>query len=311
MLTLRGKRYGVLPGVRVSRKRYGTCPRISCVACIWPSNSCWQRRCGCRSAPRAGTPARAAAPPAGPRAAAEAAVGDAGPAEAALTREAVDRWLDPEGRLREHRACRTGRSGPCPTTTACGPPTPARRPKPRTAGRCTASPGGRRPSPSAARRSSCSTGTASAPSSRPRWATSSAGAAGGQRLRPAPVRRPGAGAGPGGLRRRRPARHPLRPAPARVLGGPRGRPRPGRSERTDIGSRALFLRRGAGAPVAEPCGEGGAPRAVGTRKLVYGSDIPVVCATYQIRRVLLAPIPEEDQRRILGGTRSALLATRR
>ena len=82
-------------------------------------------------------------------------------------------------------------------------------------------------------------------------------------------------------------------------------------ERTVFGSRAFFLRRGAGAPVAEPCGEGGAPRAVGTRKLVYGSDIPVVCATYQIGRVLLAPIPEEDQRRILGGTRSALLATRR
>jgi predicted TIM-barrel fold metal-dependent hydrolase len=51
-------------------------------------------------------------------------------------------------------------------------------------------------------------------------------------------------------------------------------------------------------------------RAAGARKLVYGSDMPVVCATYQIGRVLLAPIPEDDKRRILGGTLAALLATR-
>ena len=51
-------------------------------------------------------------------------------------------------------------------------------------------------------------------------------------------------------------------------------------------------------------------RAAGARKLVYGSDMPVVCATYQIGRVLLAPIPEDDKRCILGGTLAALLATR-
>jgi predicted TIM-barrel fold metal-dependent hydrolase len=52
-------------------------------------------------------------------------------------------------------------------------------------------------------------------------------------------------------------------------------------------------------------------RAVGTGKLVYGSDMPVVCATHQIGRVLLAPISDDDKRRILGGTIAALLATRR
>jgi predicted TIM-barrel fold metal-dependent hydrolase len=49
----------------------------------------------------------------------------------------------------------------------------------------------------------------------------------------------------------------------------------------------------------------------GAAKLVYGSDMPIVCASYQIGRVLLAPIPDEDKRRILGGTMTALLATRR
>ena len=52
-------------------------------------------------------------------------------------------------------------------------------------------------------------------------------------------------------------------------------------------------------------------RAVGAHRLVYGSDMPVVCATYQIGRILLAPIPDDDKRRILGGTMATLLATRR
>ena len=111
-------------------------------------------------------------------AAAESAVGDAAAAAAALTREAVDRWLDPEGRLREHRGVlhgplrslpdddrlRAAYAGPAPETADGRAVCRAPRRAP--------------PSPSAARRSSCSTGTASAPSSRPRWATSSAGAAG-------------------------------------------------------------------------------------------------------------------------------------
>jgi predicted TIM-barrel fold metal-dependent hydrolase len=52
-------------------------------------------------------------------------------------------------------------------------------------------------------------------------------------------------------------------------------------------------------------------RAVGAHRLVYGSDMPVVCASYQIGRVLLASISEDEKRRILGGTMAALLATRR
>jgi uncharacterized protein len=49
----------------------------------------------------------------------------------------------------------------------------------------------------------------------------------------------------------------------------------------------------------------------GPDKLLYGSDMPWMCATYQIGRVLLAPIPEGEKRRILGGTMAALLGTRR
>jgi predicted TIM-barrel fold metal-dependent hydrolase len=48
---------------------------------------------------------------------------------------------------------------------------------------------------------------------------------------------------------------------------------------------------------------------VGPAKLLYGSDMPWMCASYQIGRVLLAPIAEESKRRILGGTLSALLST--
>lgn len=49
---------------------------------------------------------------------------------------------------------------------------------------------------------------------------------------------------------------------------------------------------------------------VGAGKLLYGSDMPWMCASYQIGRVLLAPIPDEAKRLVLGGTLSALLATR-
>lgn len=50
---------------------------------------------------------------------------------------------------------------------------------------------------------------------------------------------------------------------------------------------------------------------VGAHKLHYGSDIPWMCFTHQIGRVLLAPISEADKRAILGGNLAALLATRR
>jgi hypothetical protein len=50
---------------------------------------------------------------------------------------------------------------------------------------------------------------------------------------------------------------------------------------------------------------------VGPGKLLYGSDMPWMCASYQIGRVLLAPIAEEAKALILGGTLSVLLATRR
>ena len=51
--------------------------------------------------------------------------------------------------------------------------------------------------------------------------------------------------------------------------------------------------------------------AAGAGKHVFGSDMPWMCQSHQIGRVLLAPLPEEDKRRILGGTMAALLATRR
>lgn len=49
----------------------------------------------------------------------------------------------------------------------------------------------------------------------------------------------------------------------------------------------------------------------GAAKLHYGSDFPWMCPTHQIGRVLLAPIAEEDKRRILGSNLATLLATRR
>jgi predicted TIM-barrel fold metal-dependent hydrolase len=51
-------------------------------------------------------------------------------------------------------------------------------------------------------------------------------------------------------------------------------------------------------------------RCAGAANLVYGSDMPVVCSSYQIGRVLLAPVPDDEKRRILGGTMASLLATR-
>jgi uncharacterized protein len=50
---------------------------------------------------------------------------------------------------------------------------------------------------------------------------------------------------------------------------------------------------------------------VGAAKLHYGSDFPWMCPTHQIGRVLLAPIAEEDKRRILGSNLAVLLGTRR
>lgn len=51
--------------------------------------------------------------------------------------------------------------------------------------------------------------------------------------------------------------------------------------------------------------------AVGAGKLLYGSDMPFMCDTHQIGRVLMASISDEDKRRILGTNMAALLATRR
>lgn len=55
----------------------------------------------------------------------------------------------------------------------------------------------------------------------------------------------------------------------------------------------------------------GVVQRVGAGKLLYGSDVPWMCFTHQIGRVLLAPIPEEDKRRILGSNLAVLLNTRR
>lgn len=52
-------------------------------------------------------------------------------------------------------------------------------------------------------------------------------------------------------------------------------------------------------------------QAVGAGKLLYGSDAPWMCFSHQIGRVLLAPISQDDKRRILGTNMAALLVTRR
>ena len=51
--------------------------------------------------------------------------------------------------------------------------------------------------------------------------------------------------------------------------------------------------------------------AVGAGKLVYGSDMPWMCASHQVGRVLYAPISAEDRRLVFGGTMARLLGTRR
>ncbi|HVC34009.1 MAG TPA: amidohydrolase family protein [Chloroflexota bacterium] len=48
-------------------------------------------------------------------------------------------------------------------------------------------------------------------------------------------------------------------------------------------------------------------RVVGAGKVLYGSDTPWMCFTHQIGRVLLAPISEDDKRRILGQNLATLL----
>ena len=52
-------------------------------------------------------------------------------------------------------------------------------------------------------------------------------------------------------------------------------------------------------------------RSVGAGKLVYGSDMPWMCASHQVGRVLYAPMPADDKALILGGNMTRLLATRR
>ena len=49
-------------------------------------------------------------------------------------------------------------------------------------------------------------------------------------------------------------------------------------------------------------------QAVGAAKVVFGSDTPWMCASYQIGRVALAPIPDASKRLILGETMARLLA---
>jgi uncharacterized protein len=51
--------------------------------------------------------------------------------------------------------------------------------------------------------------------------------------------------------------------------------------------------------------------AVGAGKLVYGSDMPWMCASHQVGRVLYAPLLAEEKRLIFGGTMARLLGTRR
>ena len=51
-------------------------------------------------------------------------------------------------------------------------------------------------------------------------------------------------------------------------------------------------------------------RAVGAGKLLYGSDMPWMCASHQVGRVLYASLSAEEQRLILGGSMARLLSTR-
>ena len=51
-------------------------------------------------------------------------------------------------------------------------------------------------------------------------------------------------------------------------------------------------------------------RLAGANKILYGSDMPWTCATYQLGRVLLAPITDAQKRRILGENLAALFKTK-
>jgi predicted TIM-barrel fold metal-dependent hydrolase len=51
-------------------------------------------------------------------------------------------------------------------------------------------------------------------------------------------------------------------------------------------------------------------RAVGAGKVLFGSDMPWMCASYQVGRVEMAPIAAEEKRLILGATMARLLSTR-
>ncbi len=52
-------------------------------------------------------------------------------------------------------------------------------------------------------------------------------------------------------------------------------------------------------------------RLAGAGKILYGSDMPWTCATYQLGRVLLSPITDAEKRRILGENLAGLFRTKR
>ena len=51
-------------------------------------------------------------------------------------------------------------------------------------------------------------------------------------------------------------------------------------------------------------------RLAGANKILYGSDMPWTCATYQLGRVLLAPITEAEKKLILGENLARLFKTK-
>ena len=51
-------------------------------------------------------------------------------------------------------------------------------------------------------------------------------------------------------------------------------------------------------------------RITGAEKILYGSDMPWTCATYQLGRVLLSPITDAEKRRILGENLAELFKTK-
>ena len=48
----------------------------------------------------------------------------------------------------------------------------------------------------------------------------------------------------------------------------------------------------------------------GAEKILFGSDMPWTCATYQLGRVLLSPITDAEKRRILGENLAELFKTK-